>query len=131
VDEVKVVAHFAGGRVLKGKTADFFPNKTRFHLDTGSGEKALEIQLQDLKAVFWVKDFAGDSAHVDPHEFAPGQAVSGRKAEVTFKDGEVLIGATLGYDPSRPGFFLTGVDPGGNNQRIYVVTAAVKSFRFV
>ena len=29
----------------------------------------------------------------------------GGKVEVTFKDGEVLVGSTLGYDPKSSWFF--------------------------
>jgi hypothetical protein len=131
VESVKVVVHFADGRILKGTTADFFPNKTLFHLDRGAAEKPVEIQTQELKAVFWVKDFAGNPSRNDARSFEPGQAVAGRKAEVTFKDGETLIGTTMGYDPKRPGFFITTTDPRSNNQRMYVVSAAVKGFRFL
>ncbi|HEY5995735.1 MAG TPA: hypothetical protein VIU29_01875 [Candidatus Deferrimicrobiaceae bacterium] len=131
MEGVKVVVHFVDGRILKGTTADFFPNKTLFHLDQGESGKGLEVQLQELKAVFWVKDFAGDPSRNESKSIDPGQAVTGRKAEVTFKDGETLVGTTLGYDPKRPGFFITTTDPQSNNQRLYVVSAAVKGFRFL
>jgi hypothetical protein len=50
---------------------------------------------------------------------------------VIFKDGEVLVGTTTGYDASRPGFFLFPADEKSNNERIFVVTAAVKTVRFL
>jgi hypothetical protein len=49
--------------------------------------------------------------------------------EVTFKDGEVLVGSTLGYDPNRQGFFVFPADPKGNNIRAYVVSSAVVKVR--
>jgi hypothetical protein len=131
MEGVKVVARFADGRILKGTTADFFPNKTTFHLEGDGAAKGVEIQVQDLKAVFWVKSFEGDASHDDIKEFMPGQVVSGRKAEVSFKDGETLIGTTLGYDPKRPGFFITVPDPQSNNTRMYVVASPVKGVRFL
>jgi hypothetical protein len=43
--------------------------------------------------------------------FPDGQRINGRKVKVSFKDGEVLIGSTMGYDPKREGFFLFPPDP--------------------
>lgn len=60
-----------------------------------------------------------------------GKAVSGKKIEVTFNDGEVLVGTTMGYDAQRPGFFLFPADDKTNNTRMFVVMAAVKSVRFL
>jgi hypothetical protein len=131
VQGVKVVVHFADGKVLKGNTSDFFPNKTFFHLEPEGGGPVVEVQLPELKAVFWVKDFGGDPTHDEPKVFPPGPVVGGRKAEVTFKDGEVLIGTTLGYDPKRPGFNITTTDPQSNNLRMFVISSAVRSFRFL
>ena len=61
-----------------------------------------------------------------------GKALSGKKIEVTFKDGEVLVGTTMGYDAQRPGFFLFPADDTTNNTRTFVVAAAaVKNVRFL
>ena len=55
----KVVARFKDGSLMKGKTNDFFPNKTSFHLETLSGEtKTIDVEL--LKAFFLVKNFDGN-----------------------------------------------------------------------
>lgn len=121
-----VVARFADGRALKGSTRDFAPNKPRFHLFPWAeeGEKALDVVVASLKALFFVKSFDGDKNHAADYSFdrARGQ---GRRIVVTFKDGEVIAGFTMGYNPTNPGFFLIPADPDGNNVRIYVVNAAV------
>ena len=52
----KVVVKFKDSTVVKGKTSDFFPNKAQFHLEEINGEIS-EISIEDLKAVFFVKDF--------------------------------------------------------------------------
>lgn len=49
---------------------------------------------------------------------------------MTFKDGEVLVGTTLGYDPHRSGFFIFPVDPQGNNLRVFAVVKSVAKVRF-
>ncbi|MHB8833800.1 MAG: DUF6982 domain-containing protein [Desulfobacteria bacterium] len=51
--------------------------------------------------------------------------------EVTCKDGEVIVGTTTGYDPKRTGFFLFPIDPSANNSRVFVVTSAVGTARFL
>jgi len=130
----KVVARFADGPVVKGMTADFFPNKDIFHISvTGAPEDAdpVEIRMQDLKALFFVKDHAGDSEHVERNEFDPSHPPVGRRIRVVFKDGEVLLGTTTGYQPGRPGFFLNPADPDSNIERCYVVTAAAEDIGFV
>ena len=133
METLKVVARYFDGRVVKGLSQDFFPNKDRFHVypaDKSSGEAA-EILLKELKAVFFVRDFVGNFQYDERKEYVEGDKPSGRKIEVTFKDGEVLVGTTLGYDPSRPGFFLFPADPKSNNVRVFAVTTAVKGVRFV
>jgi hypothetical protein len=133
METLKVVARYIDGRVAKGLSQDFFPNKDRFHIyaaDKSSGE-TVEILLKDLKAVFFVRDFVGDSEYNERKEYVEGEKPSGRKIEVTFKDGEVLVGTTLGYDPTRPGFFLFPADPKSNNVRVFAVITAVKKVRFL
>ena len=60
-----------------------------------------------------------------------GKALSGKKIEATFKDGEVLVGTTTGYDTQRAGFFLFPADDKTNNTRTFVAAAAVKNVRFL
>jgi hypothetical protein len=130
----KVVARFADGRVVKGTTADFFPAKDLFHVSVGTapaGTKPVEIHTKDLKALFFVKDFAGEPQHVERNEFDPSRPPAGRRIRVVFKDGEVLVGTTTGYQPGRPGFFLVPADASSNNERCYVVAASTREISFV
>lgn len=130
----KVVARFADGRVVRGMTADFFPGRESFHLSVASapaGTKPVEIHIKDLKALFFVKDFAGDPQHVERKEFDPSQPAIGRRIKVVFRDGEVLIGTTTGYQPGRRGFFLVPADASSNIGRCYVVVAATQEVSFL
>jgi hypothetical protein len=130
----KVVVRFADGRVVKGMTADFLPTKNLFHVkaSTGSaGAKPEEVNTNDLKAVFFVRDFAGDPKHVESNDFDPAHPPAGRRIRVVFKDGEVLVGTTAGYQPGRPGFFLVPADSGSNVERCYIVTAATREVKFL
>lgn len=130
----KVVVRFADGRIVKGTTADFVPTKDLFHLnpvtDT-AGAKLIEINKSELKALFFVKDFEGDSRHVESNAFIPSSPPAGRKIRVEFNDGEILVGTTTGYQPGRPGFFVMPADSSSNMERCYIVTAATKKVDFV
>jgi hypothetical protein len=130
-ERIKVVVRYAKGRVLKGYTQDFFPNKDRFHLFPAETPDApgVDVFVKDLKAIFLVRDFMGDPHYVERKKYINGEKPSGRKLEVTFLDGELLVGATLGYDRNRPGFFILPADPKSNNVRIFVVASAVKQVR--
>jgi|SRR5687767_8608603 hypothetical protein len=126
----KVVARFADGRMVKGSTSDFVPTKDVFHVadaSAGAGAPPIRVQVGDLKALFFVKDFAGSPAHKSRNDFTEGRAAAGRKIQVVFKDGETLAGTTQGYQPGRPGFFMVPADPDANTERCYVVAAATKS----
>jgi len=51
--ENKVVARFRDGKIIKGFTQDFFPNKDVFHISgTERGKDLAEVLVPDLKALF-------------------------------------------------------------------------------
>lgn len=131
MDLVKVVVHYSDGRIAKGYTNNFFPNRPVFHLKPLDSDSGVEISVRDLKAVFFVKDFAGNPAYNEKKGFDGEKPPAGRKVEVIFTDGETLVGATLGYDPGRPGFFITPPDEQSNNLRVFVVSTAVRNFRYL
>lgn len=126
----QVVARFLDGSTLKGQTNDFFPAKALFHVSE-NGSKPREVRVPDLKALYFVRSLEGDPDHRKTNEFPPFAPAPGRKVKVTFKDGEVLVGTTQGYQPDRPGFFLLPADPRSNNERCFVVMAATASVAFV
>ena len=133
MEPIKVVARYVNGKRVKGFSQDFFPNKDRFRVYPAakpSGE-ATEVLVKELKAVFFVQDFAGNSLYYERKKYLEGEKPSGRKVEVTFMDGEVLVGTTLGYDPNRPGFFLFPADPKSNNIRVFAVSTSVKKVRYL
>lgn len=122
----RVVARFADGKVLKGSTQDFFPNRPSFHLLPADGGASVEIRCKQLKALFFVKTFEGNKARKDVRGFvaAPPETAQGKKIAVRFRDNELLCGYSLSYTPDREGFFVFPADAGGNNTRVYVITVA-------
>jgi len=129
----KVVVKFQNGKILKGWTADFGPNKKSFHLHTLKeyGDKVLDIELSSLKAVFFVKDFIGDKNYkkVRTFEGQPKGTPSERKIIINFKDGENFYGTTHSYNPEKKGFFVYPIDPKDNSERVFVVTSVVNSVK--
>lgn len=122
-----VVVRYQDHRLLKGITQDFYPEKAEFHLHEGgdTGQPSVKVRLCEVKAVFFVKTFEGDREHRPPVNLQNAQG-QGRRVTVTFKDGEELRGFTVGYNPAKQGFFIVPADTEGNNQRVFVVNAAVK-----
>lgn len=127
-----VVVRYQDGRMVKGTTHDFHPNKTEFHVYEGGDEsrRAAPVGLTELKAVFFVKSLEGDPKHTATAAAEPG-AGQGRRLSVRFRDGEELVGSTMGYNAAKPGFFLVPSDTAGNNLRVYVVNAAVADVRWL
>ena len=126
----KVIARFHDGHLVRGYTADFHPSKPQLHLSAEpNSSDTLFLQLSQLKALFFVRDFTGDQARVDRQEF--GSAPQGRKVAVTFNDGETLLGTTLGYRGEGNGFFVHPADPRSNNLRVFVAPGATQQVRFL
>jgi hypothetical protein len=129
-----VVARYRDGKIIRGVTHDFGPQKKAFHVNTAEGEgggvgaKIFEIFLSELKAVFFVKSLVGRQGPpslkglMEEQMEAPGVL----KVRVTFFDGEILVGTTHGYTPEREGFFIIPLERDSNNLRIFVVSSAVK-----
>jgi hypothetical protein len=120
------VIRFMDGRLLKGTTQDFFPDRAEIHLheDGDESRPPVKVALVGLKAVFFVHTFSGDAAHELQDELADARG-QGRKVIVHFKDGEILRGFTVGYNAVKRGFFVIPSDPGCNNMRVYVFNEAI------
>lgn len=129
-----VVIHWLDGRTEPGTTVDFLPNRDRFHLlpmDAPAGTRPKEILHQDLKGVFFVRSPEGDPGHAKSNLFDPKHPTVGRRIRIVFKDGEILVGTTQGYQPGRPGFFVVPADPRSNNERCYIISAATREVTFL
>ena len=127
----KVVARYRDGKILKGFTRNFFANKDLFHVSPpdnpyGEGEK---VWMRELKAVFFVRDFNGNPGYHERRNYKAEDSPFGRRVKITFSDGEVQVGATMGYSLDRKGFFITPADPGSNNRKIFAISTSVESVR--
>jgi hypothetical protein len=128
----KVVAHFIDHSVIKGTSADVDPKRPLCHVHTPTRE-VVEVDLRQVKALFFVKDLAGKPGYEEAQTLSEGdQRLRGsRLVEVAFADGERLGGLMNRYPPLGPFFFMLPVDPQSNNVRILVNRDAVATMRSV
>lgn len=129
----RVVARFLDGRLLKGYVIDFSPHDKRVMIEDLSSNRH-SVDLEELKAIFFVRTFEGDRSHIETKSFM-GTVPSGRRVFVRFKDGEAMTGYVEGEVPWQrgfflesskgPGFFLIPVDCHSNNIKVFVVASAV------
>jgi len=130
----KTVVKFNDGKIIKGYTTDFNPNRELFHVSLanddqqeGQGEQ-VEVSVNDIKAVFFVKDFQGDKEYQKVRTFNgySSGSPSQRKIVVIFKDGENFYGTTHSYAPDRTGFLVYPIDEQDYNDRVFVPRSALE-----
>jgi hypothetical protein len=128
----KVVVAYLDGRRQRGCSYDFSPLKETFRVSADSDAmqtKSAEVSMKTLKAIFFVRDFRGNSKYRESKAIPPGKP--GRKVEVTFADGEKVVGTTQAYNPAALGFFVYPADPKSNSLRIFVVNWNVRDVKFL
>lgn len=132
IEALNVVVHGKDGNIVKGTTYNFSPRSGSFHLfplEAPAGGVPLVIELDQLKAVFVVRDFAGDPDHKDANEFQPDQSIPGQRMELVFQDGEKLMVVSPGYSPTALGFWVYPADTGSNNLRAFVINSSLREVR--
>ncbi len=132
----KIVARFRDGRLLKGFARNFSIESDAIILSDQKTNKESRIPIEELKAIFFVKNFEGSSEYVERKVFGIRKNL-GRKVFVKFIDKESLVGFIEGVIPwdkgfslaklgkKAKGFFLTPVDGDSNNERVFVVGSAI------
>jgi hypothetical protein len=95
-------------------------------------DKMEKIPLDGVKAIFFVKSFEGkwhDDLRFHDHLPAPDCLW----VRATFHDGEVIEGL-IGNNNTyvvHPGFYMSPIDPEGNNWLIYVLKNKLKDFQIL
>jgi hypothetical protein len=128
----RAVVAFLDGRRLKGYVFNFSAMKESFRLfpdEMAQQKSGIDVLLADLKAVFFVKDFAGNSGYREAGPSDPPK--HGRKIEIVFQDGEKLVGVADAYNPQKLGFFAFPIDASSNNARIFVVNKNVRQVKML
>jgi hypothetical protein len=129
--ENKIVVHMKDGAIHKGITHDFDPDTESFHLlPAEGGGVPRRVVVDEMKALFYVKDYMGNRDFVARRQFAEAQS-SGKKGILTFSDGETVWGFVGESGDTGRGFYYFPLDEGDNNIRIFVVQSSVKEMKMV
>jgi len=132
----KVVIKYKDSKIIKGWIESFRPTKdyVSIHpLYEYSEERQLNIKFDELKAVFFVKDFVGNKNYQKirtfdvPKKITPSQ----RKIIVDFEDGEKLYGTSINFNKYTKGFFIYPIDEKDNNIRIFVLHSSVRKIHLM
>jgi small nuclear ribonucleoprotein (snRNP)-like protein len=131
----KVVIKYKDGKIIKGWLNNFNPNREIFFvnpLKEYSDKLKIDVNINDLKAIFFVKDFIGDKDYQKVRTFEDHNldTPSQRRIIVHFKDGEDLYGTSYSYNPIKTGFFVYPIDSMDNNIRIFAINLAVEKVEF-
>jgi len=132
MDNQKVILRFLDGRIIKGYIGEFAPLSNHISVaDESLNEQ--NIQLDELKAIFYVKSFEGNKDYSEKKSFTK-TSQKGNKILVRFKDGERLTGYLEGDVPWQRGFFLESrkggffiipSDDQTNNIKVFVISTSV------
>jgi hypothetical protein len=127
----EVVVAYLDGRRMKGIVYNFSVENNVFNLfpfDDPLQARGTKMEMKDLKAIFFVKHLVGYWEDYAPPTGEP--PVHGRLIEITFSDGENILGRTEAYSPHKLGFFIFPTDTKSNNLRIFVINKNVAEVRF-
>jgi hypothetical protein len=129
-----------GDRTVKGyaersqwpPAEDLDINATRPVFRPLGSDTTEHIPLDGVKAIFFVKSFEG-KWHDDLrfHDHLPAPECLWVRA--TFHDGEVIEGL-IGNNSNHvlyPGFYMSPIDPEGNNWLIYILKNKLKDFQIL
>jgi hypothetical protein len=140
----KAVVNYLNGDVLKGylETTRDLDMSAALLLEPGrqgpvfsvrepGTDQSREVRLTDIKSLYLVKSFKGDSTKRDLHFYRNGPDVGSVWVEVRFTDREVVEGLVDNsiQHLTGKGFLLRPSDPGANNLAIYINKAAIASYR--
>lgn len=128
----EVVARFLDGRVVKGTSFDVAPGKPFCHIKTDT-DGVVEVALDDVKALFYVKSLEGDSERNDTQEVLEDdiRLRGSKRLELVFKDAERLVVLCNRFPPQGDRFFVLPIDPASNNERILVNQGALESVSLI
>jgi hypothetical protein len=144
LSEYKVVIRFGSGGTAKGcvaarnesDLADLFgtpnvDNPGSIQMRSNETNTMVDVPLRDVKAVFVVKSFRGDSKRKGIRFYANGPGVGGIWVEIRFRDNEVIEG-TIENSVRHllgEGLLLRPSDEESNNLAVYINKAAIASYR--
>ena len=125
----KVVLRFRDGTMEKTTTFRHFSIAHGSIQVVGVDGKVRWVKTAELKAVFFVRELDGNPEYREHKDMGPGGPRAGKTVQVTFPDGEILMGKSINPEMEGLGFFLFPADPASNNERVFVVRDAVSDIQ--
>ncbi|MBI5640726.1 MAG: hypothetical protein HZA17_09895 [Nitrospirae bacterium] len=138
----KAVIRFNNGCVMKGFLKDFSTELEEMSFEEAGTGAIHRIRIEELKAVFFVKSFEGNSSHKEKKSYGITRS-KGNRVFIKFRDNEALVGFLVGdvpwkrgfflsrQDKGRKGFFLLPVDEDSNNIKVFVVLSSINDVTVV
>ncbi|MFQ5741768.1 MAG: hypothetical protein ACE5JX_22450 [Acidobacteriota bacterium] len=124
----KVIVRRGDGQVVAG-FADSSKIQNSVRIINRQGKEEV-FPLDDVKAVFFVKDFDGNPKYEDIHFLKRQTGSPAVWVRVKFSDGETIEGKIENNVNllAQPGFFLWPSDSETNNDCVYIAKSAVAEF---
>jgi hypothetical protein len=132
--EHKVVAHFLTKEIKKGIAYDFTSDAPVMHLlrtDDADKRQVDRINLEVIKAIFFVRNHEGNHLYKEKNEFETGKTVYGKKMSVEFHDGEKIVGYSVSNPSQKKRFVMIPADPNGNNLKILINMDTIKDLVYL
>ena len=132
IEMEKVIIEDKDGRIFEGYTDNFSPIIPFFHIFQMIGTSTYthtKVYFDGLKLISFVHGhtdipFNSDNEHLPIHRIS-----SGRKIEITFHDGEVMIGTWTECPLNNHGFFLL-TDGNNTAKKVFVCNASIRKIHY-
>jgi len=117
----KLILRRRDGSMVRCETFSHFSAAFRDIKIINTAGEVESVPLSELKAIFFVRDFAGNPNYQPHGDFVEESPKAGQAVRITFHDGEVLRGRVLNFSDAASGFFVFPADPLDNNEKVFVV----------
>lgn len=127
----KIIARTKNGKCFKGYLRDGrFLTRGILRMTTIDNQE-LPVDLNQLKGVFFVRDFEGNKHHLENKILVADPERPGLRVRLRFEDNETMEGVVENHLDllQAAGFFFWPADPEANNDLIFVMKAALLGFR--
>jgi hypothetical protein len=126
----KIVARSRTGERFKGYLLDgrSLPRGVLRMRSVEGGD--LPLDLEQLKGVFFVRDYEGDKEYLENKILTSDPERKGLRVRIRFEDNESMEGVVENSVEllQAAGFFFWPADPKANNELIFVVKSALLGF---
>jgi len=127
----KIVARTKNGKCFKGYLRDGrFLMRGILRMTTVDSQE-LPVDLNQLKGVFFVRDFDGNKHHLENKILLADPERPGIRVRLRFEDNETMEGVIENHLDllEASGFFFWPADPEANNDLIFVMKSSLLGFR--